>query len=489
MSNRKTDKMSSKKDRLGIDSPSPRLSGRIASISSDRLNTPAQAITIGELRDAFGQGLPVLTDEVKKFLGLETEQVAIVMSSFHIIYHPLVCMSLATDGLLSNYGIRLTNFNYQHACAPKYVTVPISCSDTMKCLSEGVLFLTTPGGIRFVVRLYVDPYSGTVGLETHVPADRAEIADHFFSGIANFIARNNLFRGKRITPDGGFVNVAHYTWDDLILPDDKKVSIRRNIVDIVTKQSLYERNGVAMKRGVMFYGPPGTGKTLTGKVLASQMEGTTFIWVTPTHIKGSSSIAQIYALARELAPTIVFIEDIDLIAKDRSLDGENPVLCELMNQLDGIQENRGVITVVTTNYIELVENALQNRPGRFDRRIEFGLPDPAIRERMLRAMLDGRILDTDEEPVDLKVVAAMCDGLSPSHLREVVNTAIMNAIDAGSLSVNDLAIITHSHMISAAQEVLENGSTAPEPGAGDAGDIVSRQYDDDDGPAAIAIHG
>ncbi len=468
---------------MGIDSP--KATARTAAIPPDRLDVPAQAITIGELRDAFGQGLPVLTDEVKRFLDLETEQVAVVTSSFHIIYHPLVCMSLASDGLLSNYDIRLTNFNYQHACAPKYVTVPISCADTMKCLSEGVLFLTTPGGIRFVARLYVDPYSGTIGLETHVPADRAEIADHFFGGISNFIARNNLFRGQRITPDGGFVNVAHYTWDDLILPDEKKTAVRRNIVDIITKQSLYERNGVAMKRGVMFYGPPGTGKTLTGKVLASQMEGVTFIWVTPNHIKGSSSIAQIYGLARELAPTIVFIEDIDLIAKDRSLDGENPVLCELMNQLDGIEENRGVITVVTTNYIDLVEDALQNRPGRFDRRIEFGLPDPAIRERMLCSMLDGRILDREEEPVDLKVIAAICDGLSPSHLREVVNTAVMNAIDAGSLSVNDLAIIKHGHLVTAAQEVLENGPTAPEPGASDATDMVSRQ-DDDDGPVALS---
>ena len=476
-------KASNKEDRLGIDSSRPETL-RMAAISPDRLDAPAQVITIGELQNAFGQGLPILTDEIKKFLELEPEQVACVTSSFHIIYHPLICMSLAKDGLLANYDVRLTNFNYQHACAPKYVTVPISCTDTMKCLSEGVMFLTTPGGIRFVVRLYVDPYSGTVGLETHVPADRAEIADHFFAGLTNFIARNNLFRGQRITPDGGFVNVAHYTWDDLILPDEKKSAIRRNIVDIITKQSLYERNGLAMKRGVMFYGPPGTGKTLTGKVLASQMTGVTFIWVTPNHIKGSSSIAQIYGLARELAPTIVFIEDIDLIAKDRSIDGENPVLCELMNQLDGLQENRGVITVVTTNYIELVENALQNRPGRFDRKIEFSLPDAAIREKMLCSMLDGRILDRDEEPVDLRAVAAMCDGLSPSHLREVVNTAVMNAIDAESLSVNDLAIIRHSHMVSAAQEILENGSTAH--GASDAGDIVSRQYDED-GPATPSV--
>jgi len=471
---------SRKKDRLGIDAPSR----KSAAISPERVGAPIQSMTIGELRDAFGQGLPVLTDEVQKFLELEPDQVACVTSSMHIIYHPLVCMALASEGLLANYDIRLTNYNYQHVCAPKYVNVPISCTGTMKCLSDGVLFLTTPGGIKFVVRLFVDPYSSTVGLETHVPADKSQIADHFFAGVTSFIVKNNLFRGQRITPSGDFVNVAHYTWEDLILPDEKKLSIRRNIVDIVTRQALYERNGVAMKRGIMFYGPPGTGKTLTGKVLASQMEGVTFIWVTPNHISGASSIAQIYGLARELAPSIVFIEDIDLVARDRSLDGENPVLCELMNQLDGIQENRGVITIVTTNYPEIVEGALQNRPGRFDRSIEFSLPDAHIRERMLASMLDGRILDASEHPVDLRAAAAMCDGLSPSHLREVVNTAVMNAIDAGSLSANDLAVISQTHLMDAAQEVLDNRPSPPKPGSEDANDLVSRDY----GPGGAVAH-
>ena len=113
------------RDRLGIDLPSPEML-KAATISPDRLNVPAQTMTIGELRDAFGQGLPILTDEVKKFLSLETEQIACVTSNFHIIYHPIVCMSLAADGLLLNYDIKLTNFNHQHACAPQYVNVPIS---------------------------------------------------------------------------------------------------------------------------------------------------------------------------------------------------------------------------------------------------------------------------------------------------------------------------------------------------------------------------
>jgi cell division protease FtsH len=460
-------------DRLGIDSGRP--APRTASIAPERLGVPASAITVGELRDAFGQGLPVLTDEVKKFLGVEPDQVACVTSTFHIIYHPIVCMALAAEGLLANYEIRLTNFNYQHTCAPKYVNVPLSCRDSMKCLAEGVMFLRTPGGIRFVVRIYIDSYAGVVCLETHVPADRAQIADHFFSGLATFVHQNNIFRGQRITPDGGFVDVAHYTWDDLILAEEQKLSIRRNIIDMIARQSLYERNGVATKRGIMFYGPPGTGKTLTGKVLASQMQGVTFVWVTPNHIKGASSVVGIYGLARELAPTIVFIEDVDLIAKDRSLDGENPVLCELMNQLDGIKENRGVITIVTTNYPGIVEGALQNRPGRFDRRIEFSLPDAAVRERMLASMLDGRVLDRDARPIDLRAVAALCDGMSPSHLREVVNTAVMNAIDRGSLTATDLAVIDNDHLTDAAMEVLANGKAAdPRPGA--VSDIVQRDY-------------
>ena len=470
-------------DRLGVDAAAVRL----ARISPERVGAPARDMTIGEMRDAFGQGLPTIIDAVKEFLGLEPDEIACVNSAFHIIYHPLICMALAAEGLFSNYEIRLTNFDYQHASAPAYITVPISCTETMRCLSEGTLFLSTPGGIKFVVRLSVDPYQGAVSLNVHVPAAMAEIADRFFAGIRRFIAENNIFQGQKITPDGGFVNVADYTWDDLILPEEKKQAIRRNIVDIIVKQRIYERNGVAMKRGVMFYGPPGTGKTLTGKVLANQMKGVTFIWVTPNHIKGSASVAAIYSLARELAPTIVFIEDIDLIARDRSIDAENPVLCELMNQLDGIQENRGVITVVTTNHDAVIETALQNRPGRFDRRIEFGLPDVSTREIMLAAMLDGRILEREGEPVDLRSVAEMSDGLSPSHLKEIVNTAVMNAIDAESLNAVDLAIIKQSHLVDAVTEILENCPEPPAPGAGDDADMVTRNYEGNGGVDCPAI--
>lgn len=462
-----------KEDRLGMDDMT-----RTARIEPSRLDAPAYTATIEELRDVMGHGLPLLTDEVCNFLGVQPDELACVSSSFHIIYHPLVCMALAADGLLMNYAMRITNFDYQHKCPPRYVNIPISLTATMKCLSEGALFLTTPRGLKFVVRMTVNSYSGVVDLNVHVPADRTGVADHFFSGIKKFIVENNIFRGQRITPNGGFLNVAHYGWGDLILSEEKKYAIRRNIVDIIAKQGLYEKNGVAMKRGIMFYGPPGTGKTLTGKVLASQMEGVTFIWVTPNHIHGAESMAQIYGLARELAPTIVFIEDIDLIARDRSVSAENPVLCELMNQLDGIQENRGVITIVTTNYPELIEDALQNRPGRFDRRIEFCLPDPETRRKMLAMMLDGRVLDKEANPVDIKAIALMCGELSPSHMREIVNTAVMNAIDDESLTPIDIAIINQKHLVDAVHEVLENCPDPPKPGEEDGRDVVSRDYDD-----------
>ena len=236
-------------------------------------------------------------------------------------------MALSPEGLLGNMVTEVKHFTYQHPCAPKYVNVPVSLTETMSCLSEGALFLTTPAGAKFVARIEVNPYSGTVVVEVHVPADCTAAADHLFTGMTQFIHRNNIFRGQRITPTGGFMNVAHYTWDDLILPEGSKETIRRNIVDIIEKQKLYEINGIAIKRGIMFYGPPGCGKTLTGKVLASQMKGVTFIWVTPTYVSGAASITQIYSLARELSPTIVFIEDVDLIAQDRSIDNNNPVLC------------------------------------------------------------------------------------------------------------------------------------------------------------------
>lgn len=462
-------------------------SDRKATIDPNRLNMPAVESTIEELRDVHGQGIGALTDAACKFLNLLPEDVACVSSSYALIYHPLVCMALSPAGMMGSMQVEIKHFTYNHPCAPKYVNVPVSLTETMKCLSDGALFVTTPAGARFVVRVEVSCYSNTVNVEAHVPADCTAVADNLFSSITQFIHKNNIFRGQRITPTGGFMNVAHYTWDDLILPDENKETIRKNIVDIIEKQKLYEINGIAIKRGIMFYGPPGCGKTLTGKVLASQMKGVTFIWVTPTYVKGSESITQIYSLARELAPTIVFIEDVDLIAQDRSLSNDNPVLCELMNQLDGIEENRGVITIITTNFPDVIEGALKDRPGRFDRRVEFGLPDAQTRQDMLEEMMSGRFPDPDG--VNIEAVAAMCDGLTPSHLKEVVNTAVMNAIDAESMTVNQLAIIKQDHLTDAVMEILENrpdpSAVSAVPSAPDA-DVVDRSYEDGD---AIGIDG
>ena len=455
-----------------------RPSDRTATIDPSRLTAPAIEATISELQDIHGQGLGALTDAVCKFLCLPPEDVACVSSNYALIYHPLVCMALSPEGMLGSTKVEIRHFTYNHPCAPKYVNVPVSLTETMNCLSDGTLFLTTPSGARFVVRVEISCYSNTVNVEAHVPADCTAVADNLFTGMTRFIHQNNIFRGQRITPSGGFMNVAHYTWDDLILPEGSKETIRRNIVDIIEKQKLYEINGIAIKRGIMFYGPPGCGKTLTGKVLASQMKGVTFIWVTPTYVSSATSITQIYSLARELSPTIVFIEDVDLIAQDRSIDNNNPVLCELLNQLDGIEENRGVITIITTNFPEVIEGALKDRPGRFDRRIEFGLPDAQTRQEMLLEMLSGRMLDPDG--VNIEAVAAMCDGLTPSHLKEVINTAVMNAIDAESLTVTNLAIIEQDHLTDAVTEILENrpdpSAVSAVPSAPDA-DVVDRSYD------------
>jgi cell division protease FtsH len=177
------------------------------------------------------------------------------------------------------------------------------------------------------------------------------------------------------------------------------------------------------RRGLILSGPPGTGKTLVGKVLADTL-GVTFLWVLPRHVGSPDNIAEILNAARFLSPVVVLFEDLDLFGEDRHA-GQSSILGELMNQLDGVSENDGIVTIATTNRLEVVESALRNRPGRFDRVIELGLPDMKARRKLLQRLL-AAITESD-----LTQLVAATDGYSPAQLEEVVNTMRLLAAESG----------------------------------------------------------
>src|SRR6185312_15262049 len=147
--------------------------------------------------------------------------------------------------------------------------------------------------------------------------------------------------------------------------------------------------GQATKKGLLFYGPPGTGKTHTIHYLAGALKGHTTLLVSAEQV---GLLGEYMTLARLLQPSVVVLEDVDLIARDRgsiSSACEEVLLNKLLNEMDGLKEEADILFILTTNRPEALEAALASRPGRIDQAIEFPLPDEEGREKLVRLYARG----------------------------------------------------------------------------------------------------
>src|SRR5438876_837183 len=194
--------------------------------------------------------------------------------------------------------------------------------------------------------------------------------------------------------------------------------------------------GRPIKRGLLLYGSPGTGKTLTVMYLAGRMKGRTVLLTTG---RGLGFIGAVAQMARVLAPSMVVVEDVDLIAQERGMPGmqAQPMLFELLNEMDGLRDDVDVLFVLTTNRPDILEPALAARPGRVDLAVPLPLPDADARRRLFA--LYGRGLRL--EVADLDRFIARTEGASPAYIKELLrNATVFGAIDgdgAGTVRVTD----------------------------------------------------
>jgi hypothetical protein len=194
-----------------------------------------------------------------------------------------------------------------------------------------------------------------------------------------------------------------------------------------------------------------TGKSMLAKVLCNQVQWT-LVWVTPKHLEGGArKIAQIVQLCKDLSPTIMLLEDIDLYGGDRATNHNPALLGEMMNQLDGVQENTDIITIATTNNKEVLETALLNRPGRFDKVVDFPLPNKNERLQMLKVFSNGLV---DEALPFLNEVAGKeSEKMTGAQVRELCNLAVIYAIDEKAYDANNKLLLTESHFKQAVKAV------------------------------------
>jgi cell division protease FtsH len=213
-------------------------------------------------------------------------------------------------------------------------------------------------------------------------------------------------------------------------------------VDYLHNPEKYKEIGASMPKGILLVGPPGTGKTMLAKAVAGEanvpffsMSGSEFVEMFVG--MGASKVRDLFRQAKEKAPCIVFIDEIDAIGKKRDghvggNDEREQTLNQLLTEMDGFEGNAGVIILAATNRPESLDPAL-TRPGRFDRRVPVELPDLKGREEILRVHA-GKI--KVEDGVDFSKIARMASGASGAELANIVNEAALRAVRDGRRCAN-----------------------------------------------------
>lgn len=242
-------------------------------------------------------------------------------------------------------------------------------------------------------------------------------------------------------------------FSDVAGEDEAKESLSE-IVDYLHNPKKYSDVGAFMPKGVLLVGPPGTGKTMLAKAVAGEanvpffsMSGSEFVEMFVG--MGASKVRDLFSQAKEKAPCIVFIDEIDAIGKKRdgqlsSNDEREQTLNQLLTEMDGFQENIGVIILAATNRPETLDPAL-TRPGRFDRRVPVELPDLAGREAILK--VHAKKIKTADD-VNFHTIARMASGASGAELANIINEAALRAVR------NNRTVVTEADLEESIETVI-----------------------------------
>jgi hypothetical protein len=356
----------------------------------------------------------------------------------------------------------------QHEAVPvgplQHVDVDIGEDRPVKCLRQALWLLHDQGQRYAVMYGEADRYGEVSGirLEIAVPPGESglELAEHYYKSLEQAVSQARSYRGKvlslesleHVRGQAGEIQVHRLptvTRDQVILPARTIELMERNIFGFFAQRDRLAELKLSTKKGLLFHGPPGTGKTHSILYVASRLKDHTTLLITAEQI---GLLKDYMALARLLQPSIVVLEDADLIARSReslAFPVQEVLLNRLLNEMDGLRENAEILFILTTNHPESLEAALTSRPGRIDQAIEFPLPDDEGRGKLVA--LYGRDLEVSEAVAE--AIVKRSDGVSPAFIKELMRRSAQFCLDSGTAPTLALADVE-----SALDELLGDGT-------------------------------
>ncbi|MDJ0337102.1 AAA family ATPase [Cryobacterium sp. PH31-O1] len=315
-------------------------------------------------------------------------------------------------------------------------------SSTRQVVSFGVRLIRFDGQPIAVLQRSANLQFGRGTAELEIMAVSAHTVTAFLKHLRKLMIEHSVLRGQVLS----FVQTEYGSGAGItflerpvvpsaavVLPEGILGTITDHVIGIGEQRQALLAAGQHLKRGVLLYGPPGTGKTLTVRHLLSETPGITAVLLTGSSIVHIAAAAEI---ARTFAPSIVVLEDIDLVAMQRNATPQ-PLLFEVLDALDGLDGDADVAFVMTTNRVEVLERALAERPGRVDLAVEVPLPELAERERLFRRYA-GELPFTPEA---LDAAALRSEGVTGSFAKELIRRAVLRAaLRAATVDDDDLRV-------------------------------------------------
>ncbi len=325
----------------------------------------------------------------------------------------------------------------------EHITVALGVDEAVRCVRSALWLIHDEDDEPLA--LLLKSTDGPIGerLELEAMARTETRAEATLDELRRRMHERNVYRGRVLElsarhfhqDEGAPLTVRSLpavTRERIVLPDGVLDRIERQAVTMARHADRLRASGRHMRRGVLLHGPPGVGKTLTAMYLATLMPERTVVLLTGQALEHVSASVD---LATALQPAMVVLEDVDLVALDRSYEPTNAILLELLNAMDGLDEDHDLLFLLTTNRPDLLEPALAARPGRIDLAVGLPLPDAAGRRRLIELYGDG--LDLRLECPEALI--EQLGGVSPAFIRELLRRAALYAAEEreGPIRVED----------------------------------------------------